>query len=134
MWSSASLLPKKGVDVLVLKRHWGCRSSDIAERYVESSIEIKNNSSRNILHNEVLNEATMNENLSIQLEVPNSSSIISSISTDASTYQITVINSSAAKQFSKSVKWNNNRKSVTGNNSIAFNNCTFKNYRLLIGK
>lgn len=40
--SSATLLADSGADISVLKRHGGWKSTSVAERYVEDSLEMKN--------------------------------------------------------------------------------------------
>ena len=46
--SSATFLANAGADINVLKRHGGWKSTSVAERYVEDSIDMKNKIARMI--------------------------------------------------------------------------------------
>jgi integrase len=60
--TSATLLANAGADLLVLKRHGAWKSSSVAEKYIEDSLESENKIARMILNGETFVEVLQQQN------------------------------------------------------------------------
>jgi integrase len=77
--TSATLLANAGADLAVLKRHGAWKSSSVAEKYIEDSLESKNKIARMILNGETFVEVLQQQ----KKEVSNKTSLSNTISSSS---------------------------------------------------